>query len=58
MSLGLVLSVPEEGEEGAGGVAFAVRVTAWVHHDSMVGRGSVSEERDPEMKNRHESCLE
>lgn len=30
MSLGLVLSVPEEGEEGAGGVALAARVTAWV----------------------------
>lgn len=26
--------------------------------DSMVGRGGVSEERDPEMKNRHESGLE
>ena len=58
MSLGLVLSVPEEGEEGAGGVALAGESHSMGANDSTVGRGGVSEERDPKMKTRHESGLE
>ena len=56
--MGLVLSVPEEGEEGAGGVALAGESHSMGANDSTVGRGGVSEERDPKMKSRHESSLE
>ena len=55
MSLGLVLSVPEEGEEGAGGEALAESHSMGAN-DSTVVRGGVSEERDPRMTNRHESA--